>query len=220
MHTYFPAMITSMSCFIQLYVFNWSTEYNLRFVTTNIIFSKEENTQFKFTDAISFLLFNKVSEVILHLNVSNLSQDVKSKCKQFEKFIFILLKYPYLNFTKIFKKINSSPVENFLHDFILAEIFFSSNASFLTLYNLELPAPKTVFNDISIVANVHRFSSALTYCHLMSEAHMVLRMSLLLKKWCPTDDNVKLLIHKKSNVEDLIDIYRTSCALLADHYIM
>ncbi|XP_018568137.1 uncharacterized protein LOC108908554 [Anoplophora glabripennis] len=96
----------------------------------------------------------------------------------------------------------------------------SSNASFFTLYNLELPSPKTVFNDISIVANVHRFTSALTYCHLLSEAHMVLRMALLLKKWTMTDDNVKLIIQAKRNNEDVIETYRTSCALLGDHYIM
>ncbi|KAJ8917277.1 hypothetical protein NQ315_002294 [Exocentrus adspersus] len=96
----------------------------------------------------------------------------------------------------------------------------SSNASFFTLYNLELPSPKTVFNDISIVANVHRFTSALTYCHLLSEAHVVLRMALLLKKWSMTDDNVKFVIQAKSNNEDVIETYRTSCALLGDHYIM
>lgn len=77
-----------------------------------------------------------------------------------------------------------------------------------------------VFNDISIVANVHRFTSALTYCHLLSEAHMVLRMALLLRKWTMTDDNVKLVIQVKSNNEDVIETYRTSCALLGDHYIM
>ncbi|KAJ8939346.1 hypothetical protein NQ318_005707 [Aromia moschata] len=90
----------------------------------------------------------------------------------------------------------------------------SSNASFLTLYNLELPSPKTIFNDISIMANVHRFTSAQTYYHLMSEAHMVLRIALLLKKWTMTDDNVKLIIQAKGNNEDLIETYRTSCALL------
>ncbi|KAJ8953684.1 hypothetical protein NQ314_007292 [Rhamnusium bicolor] len=97
---------------------------------------------------------------------------------------------------------------------------FISNASFFTLYNLEMPSPKTVFNDISIVANVHRFTSAQTYCHLMSEAHMVLRMALLLKKWTTTDENVKLIIQAKVNNEDIIETYRTSCALLGDHFVM
>lgn len=96
----------------------------------------------------------------------------------------------------------------------------SSNASFLTLYNLELPSPKMIFNDISIVANVHRFTSVQTYCHLMSEAHMVLRLTLLLKKWTMTDDNVKLIIAKKSNNDDVIETYRISCALLGDHFVM
>ncbi|KAK9874409.1 hypothetical protein WA026_002756 [Henosepilachna vigintioctopunctata] len=40
----------------------------------------------------------------------------------------------------------------------------SSNAVYWTLYSLELPSPKTIFNDISIVASTHRFSSyKLTY---------------------------------------------------------
>lgn len=99
-------------------------------------------------------------------------------------------------------------------------IGFSSNASFWTLYNLELPTPKTIFNDISIVANVHRFTSAQTYCHLLSEAHMILRLALLLKKWRVVDENVKLIILAKSNLEDIVETYRTSCALLGDHYIL
>lgn len=78
-----------------------------------------------------------------------------------------------------------------------------------------------MFNDISIVANVHRFSSAQTYCHLVSEAHMILRMGLMLKKWNIADDsNVKLALEKRSANEDLVETYRLSCALLGDHYIM
>ncbi|XP_060533460.1 uncharacterized protein LOC132706255 isoform X2 [Cylas formicarius] len=96
----------------------------------------------------------------------------------------------------------------------------SSTASFLTLYNLELPSPKTIFNDICIVANVHRFTSTQTYCHLLSEAHMILRVALLTKKWTVTDDNVRLIIQRSDVSDDLVETYRTSCALLGDHYIM
>ncbi|XP_064214386.1 BLOC-2 complex member HPS3 isoform X2 [Tribolium castaneum] len=96
----------------------------------------------------------------------------------------------------------------------------SSNASYWTLYNLELPTPKTIFNDISILANAHRFTSSQTYCHLMSEAHVILRVALVLKKWGAVEENVKLIIPVKSNIDDVIETYRTSCALLADHYIM
>ncbi|CAG9815124.1 unnamed protein product [Phaedon cochleariae] len=96
----------------------------------------------------------------------------------------------------------------------------SSNASFLTLYNLELPFPKMIFNDISIVANAHRFTSVQTYCHLMGEAHMVQRMVLLLKKWSMTEESVRRIIQKQCNVDDVIDTYRTSCALLGDHFVM
>ncbi|XP_030747037.1 uncharacterized protein LOC115875658 [Sitophilus oryzae] len=97
----------------------------------------------------------------------------------------------------------------------------SSTASFLTLYSLELPCPKVIFNDISIVANVHRFTSAQTYCHLVSEAHMILRMALMLKKWSITDDStVKLIFEKRNITEDVVETYKVSCALLGDHYIM
>ncbi|RZC40531.1 Hermansky-Pudlak syndrome 3 protein -like protein [Asbolus verrucosus] len=96
----------------------------------------------------------------------------------------------------------------------------SSNAAYWTLYNLELPTPKTIFNDISIVANVHRFTSSQTYCHLMSEAHVILRVALVLKKWGVVEENVKLILAVKSNDDDVIETYRTSCALLADYYIM
>ncbi|XP_050299811.1 uncharacterized protein LOC126738492 [Anthonomus grandis grandis] len=96
----------------------------------------------------------------------------------------------------------------------------SSTATFITLYSLELPTPKVVFNDISIVANVHRFSSAQTYCHLMSEAHMILRMGLMLKKWSfGEDSSVKLIMEKRSTNEELVETYRLSCALLGDHYL-
>lgn len=96
----------------------------------------------------------------------------------------------------------------------------SSNAAYWTMYNLELPTPKVIFNDISIVANVHRFTSSQTYCHLMSEAHVILRLALVLRKWSIVDENVKLILAIKNNIDDVIETYRTSCALLADHYIM
>lgn len=88
------------------------------------------------------------------------------------------------------------------------------------MYTLKLPSPKTIFNDISLVANVHRFTSAQTYCHLVSEAHMILRLALLLTKWTTAQDNVALVSPCKRNSEDAVETYRTSCALLGDHYMM
>lgn len=87
---------------------------------------------------------------------------------------------------------------------------------------MELPSPRCVFNDISIVANVHRFTSALTYCHMMSEAHVILRVALILKQWRVTNDenNVNLIESARNSKDDLIETYRTSCALLADHFVM
>ncbi|KAL3270567.1 hypothetical protein HHI36_021104 [Cryptolaemus montrouzieri] len=96
----------------------------------------------------------------------------------------------------------------------------SSNAVYWTLYSLELPTPKTVFNDISIVANIHRFSSSQTYCHLMNEAHMVLRIALLLKKWTTTDDTLKLVTKRTENLDDVAEMFRSSCLLLGDHFVM
>lgn len=89
------------------------------------------------------------------------------------------------------------------------------------MYKLELPTPKTIFNDISIVATVHRFTSAQTYCHLMSEAHMILRTNLLLTKWLKQEQgNVSVVAAQKRNVEDVAETYRVSCALLGDHFIL
>lgn len=89
------------------------------------------------------------------------------------------------------------------------------------MYKLELPTTKAIFNDISIVANQHRFSSTQTYCHLMSEAHMILRINLLLAKWGnKLDGNVTLVSLVKHATEELIEAYRTSCALLGDHFMM
>ncbi|KAI4454775.1 hermansky-pudlak syndrome 3 protein [Holotrichia oblita] len=90
----------------------------------------------------------------------------------------------------------------------------SSTAAYWTLYSLELPTPKTVFSDISIVANSHRFTSVQTYCHLMNEAHMILRASLILAKWNFSEGNVSLIMVKKMHDEDLKEAYRTCCALL------
>lgn len=96
----------------------------------------------------------------------------------------------------------------------------SSTAAYWTLYSLELPTPKTVFSDISIVANSHRFTSVQTYCHLMNEAHMILRASLILAKWNFSEGNVSLILVRKMHDEDVKEAYRTSCALLGDHFVM
>lgn len=96
----------------------------------------------------------------------------------------------------------------------------SSNASYWTLYNLELPTPKMIFTDIAIAANAHRFTAPQTYCHLLSEGHMILRLSLVLTKWSFQEGNVSTLMPFKRNIEDLAEAYRTSCCLLGDHFIM
>lgn len=88
------------------------------------------------------------------------------------------------------------------------------------MYSLELPSPKVVFSDVLIVADTHRFTSAQTYRHLVSEAHMVLRLSLTLIKWTSLEGSVQIITKSKSNTEELVKSYRDSCTLLADHYIM
>lgn len=96
----------------------------------------------------------------------------------------------------------------------------SSYSGTWTLYSLQLPSPTVIFNDISIVANSHKFTSVQTYRHLMSEGHMILRMSLLLKKWTSVKNNVVNVVPEKKNNEECIAAYRTSCALLGDHFIL
>ncbi|XP_065167209.1 BLOC-2 complex member HPS3 [Atheta coriaria] len=98
----------------------------------------------------------------------------------------------------------------------------SSSTSTWTLYSLELPAPKTIFNDIAIVASSHRLTSAATYCHLMSEAHMILRATLVLYKWTVDESSTKRVkpLRNDASIIDSIEVYKQSCALLADHYIM
>ncbi|KAK5638906.1 hypothetical protein RI129_013201 [Pyrocoelia pectoralis] len=96
----------------------------------------------------------------------------------------------------------------------------SSNTSTWTLYALELPSPKTIFTDITIAANAHRFSAPQTYCHLMSEAHMILRLSLHLAKWFIREGNVCSVVPVKTNTEELMDAYQTSCCLLGDHFVI
>ncbi|XP_025834263.1 Hermansky-Pudlak syndrome 3 protein isoform X2 [Agrilus planipennis] len=96
-----------------------------------------------------------------------------------------------------------------------------STISAWTLYTLELPSAKTIFDDISIVANSHQFASPQTYCHVMSEAHMILRNSLLLIRWnFSSSKSVCLAEPSKKLWEELGETYRTSCALLGDHYIL
>ncbi|XP_044762835.1 uncharacterized protein LOC123319874 isoform X2 [Coccinella septempunctata] len=96
----------------------------------------------------------------------------------------------------------------------------SSNAVYWTLYCLESPTPKTIFNDFLIVANEHRFSSLPTYRNLMNEAHVILRVALFLKKWTTTEDCIKLARIHKENMDDISEMFRGSCALLGDHFIM
>ncbi|XP_017770886.1 PREDICTED: Hermansky-Pudlak syndrome 3 protein homolog isoform X2 [Nicrophorus vespilloides] len=93
----------------------------------------------------------------------------------------------------------------------------SSTTSYWSVHILELPSARTIFHDISIVADAHRFSSAQTYRHLMSEAHMILRSSLILNKWT---NGGGTSAKPRRSVEEIRDVYKTSCALLADHYIM
>lgn len=88
------------------------------------------------------------------------------------------------------------------------------------MYTLELPSPKVVFSDVLIIADTHRFTSAQTYKHLVSEAHMVLRLSLTLVKWNCLEGSVQLITKAKFNNEELMNSYRDSCILLGDHYIM
>lgn len=97
----------------------------------------------------------------------------------------------------------------------------TSSCSSWTLYNLELPNPLTLFNDFASLAEVHQFTSPQTYCHLISEAHVILRTSLMLTKWGYSRENAVNLIHATRPDDTLGEAaYRKTNTLLGDYYAL
>jgi hypothetical protein len=89
-----------------------------------------------------------------------------------------------------------------------------------TLYSLTLPSPAALYNDILAVGCTHRWSSPTTYCHLLCEGHIILRTALTTVTWKPGASEVLPGSCSEEFMNKLEDLYRESCALLADYYIM
>jgi len=88
------------------------------------------------------------------------------------------------------------------------------------LYSLSLPSPAALYNDILYVGSAHRWSSPTTYCHLVCEGHVILRTALTTATWKPGPCEALLSSYDEEFTNKLKDMYRDSCELLADYYVM
>ncbi|XP_023724080.1 Hermansky-Pudlak syndrome 3 protein isoform X2 [Cryptotermes secundus] len=88
-----------------------------------------------------------------------------------------------------------------------------------TLYSLTVPSPAALYSDMLSVGSAHRWSSPATYRHLLCEGHVILRMALNTATWQPGSSEALTSSDEKLTSE-IKDLYRDSCALLADYYIM
>jgi hypothetical protein len=89
-----------------------------------------------------------------------------------------------------------------------------------TLYSLSLPSPPVLYNDILCVASAHQWSSPTTYRHLLCEGHVILRTALTTATWMPGSSEAFARSYDDEFTNTLQELYRDSCALLADYYIM
>jgi len=89
-----------------------------------------------------------------------------------------------------------------------------------TLYSLSLPSPPILYTDILCVASAHQWSSPTTYRHLLCEGHIILRMALTTTTWMPGSSEALSRSYDDEFRNTLEELYRDSCALLADYYIM
>jgi hypothetical protein len=89
-----------------------------------------------------------------------------------------------------------------------------------TLYSLSVPSPAALYSDILCVGSAHRWSSPATYHHLLCEGHIILRTALNTATWRPGSSEALLSSFDEELTKEIRDLYRDSCALLADFYIM
>ncbi|KAJ4435469.1 hypothetical protein ANN_18085, partial [Periplaneta americana] len=89
-----------------------------------------------------------------------------------------------------------------------------------TLYSLSLPSPAALYSDILSVGSAHRWSSPTTYCHLLCEGHIILRTALNTVFWTPGSSEALPSTFEQKEMTKLEELYRESCALLADYYVM
>lgn len=101
---------------------------------------------------------------------------------------------------------------------------FSLNSSHCgggwTLYSLSLPSPPALYSDILCVASAHQWSSPTTYRHLLCEGHIILRTALTTATWMPGSSEALPRSYDDKFTNTLEELYRDSCALLADYYVM
>ncbi|XP_021913117.1 Hermansky-Pudlak syndrome 3 protein isoform X3 [Zootermopsis nevadensis] len=89
-----------------------------------------------------------------------------------------------------------------------------------TLYSLTLPCPAALYNDILTVGSAHRWSSPATYRHLLCEGHVILRTAIATVTWKPGTTEALPCSDSEEFTRQRDELYRESCALLADSYIM
>lgn len=82
-----------------------------------------------------------------------------------------------------------------------------------TIYNLRLPTPETLYADFEELAKSHVRESLSTYMHLMSEAHMIMRIAT--EFHCIRQSDQKAILGKYESIE-CERIYLDSCLKLGD----
>ncbi|KAK0079205.1 hypothetical protein PV326_008883 [Microctonus aethiopoides] len=97
-------------------------------------------------------------------------------------------------------------------------VLLASDEDSWTFYSLTLPRPEDIYHDILEAANNHKISSPATYKHLLYEAHIVLRLAkdiIFYSSNATFSDNINDVL-----ISHLDNLYRQSCALLGDYYIL
>lgn len=96
-------------------------------------------------------------------------------------------------------------------------VLLASNSDTWTCYSLSLPNPEDVYNDILNAANNHKESSRKTYEYLLREACTVLKMAKdIIYYSSDIDYSSNINTTSRQHIDNL---YKQSCALLADYYI-
>lgn len=145
---------------------------------------------------------SRLSHRIIHQieNIDNLG----NTCPNSEEAVCLLGLRPFLGVEQL------SISENHLILVSTTDDSISSTESIdgasCTIYSLKKPTPQQLYWDLLEMGEYHKNSSPSTYLHLLSEAHMILRSYLLLEEGKCCDKEIK-------------NLYFTSCALMADHFI-
>ncbi|XP_066997400.2 BLOC-2 complex member HPS3 isoform X2 [Anabrus simplex] len=87
-----------------------------------------------------------------------------------------------------------------------------------TLYSLQIPSPPLLYHDFVSAGTIHRWTSPNSYCHLLSEAHIILWTALTVIRWLPHDDQA-IPYKDQEDADIILQLYRESCALLGDYHI-